>query len=43
MKYNRVHMESMGYVLPPQVVTTKELEERIAPMYEKLRIPPWST
>jgi len=32
-------MESMGYELPEQVVTSTELEERIAPVYNQLRIP----
>ena len=33
-------MDSLNYELPATVVTSDELEERIAPMYEKLRIPP---
>ena len=39
MKYSRVFLDSIGYELPPVVVTTAELEERLAPVYEKLRIP----
>ena len=33
-----MHIEAMGYELPPVVVTSAELEGRLAPMYEKLRI-----
>jgi len=40
MKYTRVHLDSLGYELPPVVVTSDELEARLAPMYEKLHIQP---
>ncbi len=40
MNYNRVHIESIGYELPPNVVTSDELEQRIAPVYERLHVPP---
>ena len=39
MKYSRVFIESMGYELAPVVVTSDELEERLAPLYEALRVP----
>jgi 3-oxoacyl-[acyl-carrier-protein] synthase-3 len=39
MKYSRVHIDSIGYELPPVVVTTTELESRLRPTYEALRIP----
>jgi 3-oxoacyl-[acyl-carrier-protein] synthase III len=40
MKYSRVVIESLGYELAPVVVASDELEERLRPAYEKLRIPP---
>ena len=40
MKYNRVHIESIGYELPPVVVSTAELESRLAPVYEALNMKP---
>ncbi len=40
MKYNRVKMESIGYELPPVVVTSEDLESRLMPMYEKLHVAP---
>ena len=39
MKYSRVHIESVGYELAPVVMTSAELENRLQPMYERLRIP----
>jgi len=39
MRYNRVHLEAIGYELPPVVVTTAELEARLRPMYDAHRLP----
>jgi len=39
MKYTRVCIESFGYELPPVVITTEDLEERLKPLYQKLRLP----
>ncbi|MCS6865505.1 MAG: 3-oxoacyl-ACP synthase III [Gemmataceae bacterium] len=40
MKYNRVHIEAIGYELPPVVVSTAELEARLAPVYQALQMKP---
>ncbi len=40
MNYQHVHLESFGYELAPVVVTSAELEARLAPLYEALRIAP---
>lgn len=40
MKYNRVYLTALGYELGPQVVTSAELEERLAPVYRRLNIHP---
>jgi acyl-CoA:acyl-CoA alkyltransferase len=40
MNFQRVHMESIGYELPPMVVTSDELEDRLRPAYEDLHISP---
>ncbi|MGY8813176.1 MAG: 3-oxoacyl-ACP synthase III [Gammaproteobacteria bacterium] len=40
MNYHRVHMESIGYELPPLVVTSDEIEERLMPAYKALHISP---
>lgn len=40
MNYNRVHIESIGYELPPVVVSTAELESRLAPVYQALKMAP---
>jgi acyl-CoA:acyl-CoA alkyltransferase len=39
MKYSRVFIESIGYELPPVVVTSNELEVRLRPLYQALRMP----
>jgi acyl-CoA:acyl-CoA alkyltransferase len=39
-KYNRVFLTALGYELGPQVVTSAELEERLAPVYRQLSIHP---
>src|SRR5262249_32853088 len=39
MRYSRVHLESIGYELAPVVVSTTELEERLAPLYESHHLP----
>ena len=39
MKYNRVHIEAIGYELPPVVVSTAELEARLKPLYDAHKMP----
>src|SRR5690348_6840102 len=39
MRYSRVYLEGFGYTLPEEVVTTDELERRLASAYERLRLP----
>jgi 3-oxoacyl-[acyl-carrier-protein] synthase-3 len=39
MHYRRVFLESFGYTLPDEVVTTAEIERRLMPLYERLRLP----
>lgn len=38
MKYSRVYLDAMGYELGPNVVTSASLENRLAPLYAKLRM-----
>ncbi len=40
MRYTRTFLDSIGYELAPVVVTSEELEGRIRPLYDRLRIPP---
>ena len=40
MKYSQVHIESIGYELPPVVVSTAELESRLSPVYQALNMAP---
>lgn len=39
MQFENVCIESLGYTLPATTVTTSELEQRLAPVYERLRLP----
>ncbi|RIK76710.1 MAG: 3-oxoacyl-ACP synthase III [Planctomycetota bacterium] len=39
MRYSRVVLEAFGYVLPEEIVTSDELEQRLAPAYQRLRLP----
>lgn len=39
LRYENVCLESFGYELPDEVVTSDELERRLAPLYERLRLP----
>jgi len=40
LKYNRVSLTALGYELGPQVVSSAELEERLAPVYQRLSLHP---
>jgi 3-oxoacyl-[acyl-carrier-protein] synthase-3 len=39
MRYEDVCIESLGYTLPEEVVTSSEIERRLAPLYQRLRLP----
>lgn len=39
MQYRNVCIESFGYTLPTEVVTSEEIEERLSPLYQRLRLP----
>lgn len=39
MLYTRTCIESLAVALPDEVITTDEIEERLRPLYERLRLP----
>jgi len=39
MKFRHVYFKSFGYELPPEVITSADIEEKLAPVYEKLKLP----
>lgn len=39
MRYERVCLESFGYCLPTERLSSDEIEERLAPVYQRLRLP----
>ncbi len=38
MRYSEVFIESMGYSLPETVLTSEEIENQLAPLYQKLKM-----
>lgn len=38
--YKRVSIAAFGYELPPHVVTSEDLERRLGPLYQRLRLQP---
>ncbi len=39
MDFTNVAVEAMAYALPPEVVASDALEERLSPVYERLKLP----
>ncbi len=39
MQYSNVCLHTFAYELPPNVLTSEEIEERLAPLYERLKLP----
>jgi 3-oxoacyl-[acyl-carrier-protein] synthase-3 len=39
MHYRHVCLESFGYALPEEIVTSDEIERRLEPLYQRLRLP----
>lgn len=39
MRYQHVCLEAFGYTLPDEIVTSAEIEARLQPLYERLRLP----
>ena len=39
MKYQHVSLQAIGYELPPLVLSSSAIEERLAPVYERLKLP----
>lgn len=39
MLYRSVVIDSLAYVSPPEVWTSSDIEEKLAPLYERLRLP----
>lgn len=40
MRYENVCVEAVVNLLPEEIITTDEIERRLAPVYERLRLPP---
>lgn len=40
MQYQNVCLEAFGYALPREILSSAEIEERLEPLYGRLRLPP---
>jgi acyl-CoA:acyl-CoA alkyltransferase len=39
LRFQRVAIESIGFTLPPHIVTSEQLEHSLSPAYQRLRLP----
>src|SRR5436309_10766285 len=39
MRYQHVCIESLGYTIPDEIITSDDIEARLAPLYRRLRLP----
>jgi 3-oxoacyl-[acyl-carrier-protein] synthase-3 len=39
MRYNHVCLEAFGYVLPPNIITSAAIEDKLAALYKRLKLP----
>src|SRR6478752_2450279 len=39
MNYQHVCLESLGYAIPEEIVTSDDIERRLEPLYQRLRLP----
>lgn len=39
MRFEKVHIEGLGYHLPENIVTSEDIETRLAPLYDRLKLP----
>lgn len=39
IRYSRVCLDTFGYELPPLILTSEEIENRLAPVYQRLKLP----
>ena len=40
IQYSHVCLHTFGYELPPRILTSEDIEKRLAPVYERLKLPP---
>ena len=39
MNYSNVCIESLGYTLPEEIWTSEQIEQRLKPLYQRLKLP----
>ena len=40
IRFSNVRLHGFGYELPPRVLTSAQIEEKLAPVYDRLKLPP---
>ncbi len=39
IQYSRVCLDTFAYQLPPRIISSEQIEERLSPLYDRLRLP----
>src|SRR5947207_5101065 len=39
MRYQHVCVESLGYAIPDEIITSDDIERRLEPLYRRLKLP----
>ncbi len=39
LRYTQVCLDTFGYQLPPRILSSQEIEDRLAPLYQRLKLP----
>lgn len=40
IQYSRVCLHTLGYELPPRILSSEEIESQLSPVYQRLKLPP---
>ncbi len=40
MRFKNVCLQGFSHILPPRIITSEEIEQRLSPVYERLKLPP---
>ena len=42
MSFSSVVIEGMAYSLPPEIYKSADIEDKLSPLYESLKLPHWT-
>ena len=40
MRFQKTYVESLGYCVPDEILSSDQIEDQLSPLYERLRLPP---